>query len=298
MASVKITEILGSDSIAGSRNTLNSNFLILQNWINKYSSSFGIDLNNGILDISGQSTGSISAKLGKFNQISFPSSGLVTASISSAGVGTFTSLASTNLTASGTVTLNGSVSLGGLFTIQSGATGNFNGQSNFNGKISLGPASSFIDNSTVYNIGLTSGSDFPDTDSGFPHGGGYSTTSSAPYSVTGTESIIYADLGSTGGFNLSVGNGSTVSAVPEGLVLTIINTNDAGGVINTGIQGSFYTGFNTNSSQGGFNGAGITAPSGYAYRSSLQLRWEPRVDQSSATQKGSWVVLSATNMSV
>jgi len=298
MASVNITEILGSDSISGSRNTLNSNFLILQNWINNYSNSFGIDLNNGILDISGESTGRVSAKIGRFNQISIPSSGVVTASISASGAGTFASLSTTNLTASGTVTMNGSISAGGIFTLQSGATGNFNGQVNINGKISLGPAASMISNSTVYNSGLTAGTDFPDTDAGFPHGGGYSTTVSLPYVVTGTENIIYADLGSTGGFNLSVGNGTSVSGVPKGLLLTIVNTNDAGGTINTGVQGTFYTGFNTNASQGGFNSLGITAPAGYAYRSSLQLRWEPRIDQGSATQKGSWIVLSATNMSV
>ena len=50
MATVNINEILGSDSISGSRVTINSNFLTLQNWINGYVNVFGIDTINGILD--------------------------------------------------------------------------------------------------------------------------------------------------------------------------------------------------------------------------------------------------------
>ena len=64
MATVNITEILGTDSISGSRVTINSNFLILQNWINGYITVFGIDTVNGILDLSGASTGKVQAKIG------------------------------------------------------------------------------------------------------------------------------------------------------------------------------------------------------------------------------------------
>ena len=36
MATVSTTSILGSDSISASRITINSNFLLLENWINGY----------------------------------------------------------------------------------------------------------------------------------------------------------------------------------------------------------------------------------------------------------------------
>ena len=51
MSTVSTTSILGSDSISGSRTTINSNFLLLQNWINAYATTFNIDSVNGILDL-------------------------------------------------------------------------------------------------------------------------------------------------------------------------------------------------------------------------------------------------------
>ena len=75
MATVSTTSILGSDSISASRLTINSNFLLLENWINGFVSTFGIDTNNGILNLSGATTGSIYAKTGYFDQIQFPSNG-------------------------------------------------------------------------------------------------------------------------------------------------------------------------------------------------------------------------------
>lgn len=296
---ITITEILGSDSISGSRGTLNSNFTILQNWINSYSANFGLDLNNGVIDLTSQSTGKISAKIGAFNSINLPASGASKITLNSAGTATFVSLNTATSTFSSTASFNGNLNSNSVFNLGIGATGNFNGQVNLNSRTTLGPSSSLVNTSTVYDTGLTAGSAFPDNDSiGFPHGGGYVTTPSLPYVVTGTKNIIYADLGSTGGFNISVGDGSTVSALPAGLTLTIVNTNGSGGTINTGVQGSFYTGFNTNSSQGGFATGGILASSGYAYRSSLTLMWEPRIDQSSGTEKGSWIVLNSTNLTI
>jgi len=297
MATVNTTEILGSDGVAGSRNRINSNFNILGNWINNYNDAFSIDTNNGILDITKATTGKLAAKIGAFNTLSIPASGGEKASITEAGAAVFVSVTTQTLTASGAVALNGPVTASNLVTVSVGATASFNGQTNINGRLTFGPASSVANTSLVYNTGLTAGTSFPDTDSGtFPHGGGYGTTSTTPYEVTGTENIIYADLGSTGGFMISVGDGATVSALSAGLELTIINTNDAGGTIATGIQGSFYTGFNETANQGGFST--ITVSSGNAYRSSIKLLWEPRIDQDSASAKGSWVVLSSTNMTI
>ena len=81
MATVNTTSILGSDSISASRTTINSNFLLLENWINGYVSTFGIDTINGILNLSQATTGSVYAKTGYFDQIQVPANGTFTARI-------------------------------------------------------------------------------------------------------------------------------------------------------------------------------------------------------------------------
>jgi len=297
MATVNITEVKGSDGISGSRNRVNSNFNILGNWINGYADVFGIDTNNGILDLTETTTGKVSAKSGLFNNLTFPASGTATATINSSGAGAFVALSTQVLTTSGQVNLNGPVSMSNSISFSTGSTTSFGGEAIINGQMTLGPAGSIVNNSLVINSGLTAGSDFPDSDNAsFPHGGGYVTTPVTPYEITGQENVIYADCGSTGGFMISVGDGSTVSALPAGFELTLINTNDAGGTIVTGLTGGVYTGFNTNGSQGGWDAAGLTIASGFAYRSSMKLLWEPRIDQASVTQKGSWVILSAYNI--
>jgi hypothetical protein len=97
---------------------------------------------------------------------------------------------------------------------------------------------------------------------------------------------------------MSVGTtGATAANLPAGLRITIINTDASAGSIETGIQGSAYTGFNTSSSYGAFPSTGITVDAGKPYQSSIQLQWEPRIGQGTGSQEGSWVVLSATNMS-
>ena len=100
MATVNINEILGSDSISGSRVTINSNFLTLQNWINGYVNVFGIDTINGILDLSAASTGKVQAKIGRFDSLSLPSVGSALASVSSAGAAAFVDVQTTTFTAS------------------------------------------------------------------------------------------------------------------------------------------------------------------------------------------------------
>jgi len=292
MATVSTTSILGSDSISASRTTINSNFLLLENWINQYNTVFGIDYTNGILDLSAASTGRISAKTGKFDQIIVPSGGTALAQILSTGSASFVSVATTTLTASGASTLSG------IFTANNTST--FNSATNLFGSTSLNSAFTilssghFVGQNTIYATGATAGTAFPVSTSG---GGGRATTAAIPYQITGLEDVIYAQCGS--GFYLSVGTtGATASNLTAGTRITVINTGGTGGFIATGIQnsGAYYTGFNTLASYGNFPSAGITCDNLKPYQSALQLQWEPRVGQGTGTQEGSWVVLGSSNM--
>lgn len=301
MATVNITEMLGSDSISGSRTTINSNFLILQNWINGYVSVFGVDTVNGILDLTGASTGKVQAKIGSFDAVQVPSSGVPNASINNAGVAGFVSVQTTTLTASGTVTLNGVVTFGtnSIFTV--GGTSSFNGSLSANSAFLLGPLGHVVSTNTTNATGLTAGSAFPSNAAG---GGGVYSSVNSPYAITGLEDVIYAECGPTG-FYMKVVDGTspvggTLPNIPQGTRITIVNTSASSGYIHTGVTGtsSYYTGFNTSSNYGGYASGGITVAASKAYRSSITLQWEPRVGQGQATQNGSWVVLSATNMTV
>ena len=180
MATVSTTSILGSDSISASRTTINSNFLLLENWINQYNNVFGIDSTNGILDLSAASTGRISAKTGKFDQIIVPSGGTALAQILSTGSASFVSVATTTLTASGASTLSG------IFTANNTST--FNSTTNLFGSTSLDSAFTilssghFVGQNTIYATGATAGTAFPASTSG---GGGRATTAAIPYQITG-----------------------------------------------------------------------------------------------------------------
>ena len=304
MATVNITEILGTDSISGSRVTINSNFLILQNWINGYITVFGIDTVNGILDLSGASTGKVQAKIGAFDALSVPSTGAPTASVNNLGAASFVSLQSTDVTASGAVVLNGTITLGSSSIFVAGGTSSFNGGLSANGAFTLGAQGHIISSNTTYKTGLTAGSAFASNASGIG-GGGYVTSVNAPYAITGLEDIIYADCGPTG-FYMKVVDGTspvggTLPNIPQGTRVTIINTSAATGYIYTGVTGTssdYYTGFNTSANYGGYDSAGITVTASKAYRSSVTLQWETRVGQGQATQNGSWIVLSANNVTV
>lgn len=294
MATVNTTSILGSDSISGSRTTINSNFLLLQNWINNYYTVFGLDTVNGIIDLTGASTGRISAKTGKFDSIIVPSGGTALAQINSSGAGSFASLSTTALSASGIITFGPGSTL-----TQSGTstfTGNttLSGATTLNALTTLGPLGNFASQNSVGASGATAGTAFPDSATG--GGGGRGTSVSNPYFVTGLEDVIYAQCSS--GFYLSVGTtGATAANLPAGLRITIINTETSAGSILTGVQGSNYTGFNTVVGYGQFPSTGITVDANRPYQSSVQLQWEPRVGKGTGSQEGSWVVLSATNMS-
>jgi len=303
MATVSTTSILGSDSISASRITINSNFLILENWINGYVSTFGIDTNNGILNLSNATTGSIYAKTGYFNQIQVPASGSFTARILASGAGSFTDVSTTTFTSSGLTTINGTLVQTGISTF--GATASFNSPVNLNRSVVLGPINgvaggNIISQNTTYDPGATSGQPFPS--SATLGGGGYLTSIDSPYAVTGQEDVIYANCGPTG-FYMSVvgGSGGTAANLPAGFRLRIVNTSGSTGYIYTGIQGSsttYYTGFNTTTTYGNYATGGIVVNQNSQYQAAVHLQWEPRVAQGQTTQAGSWIVLSGTNVTI
>jgi hypothetical protein len=298
MATVTTTTILGSDSISASRITINSNFLILDNWINGYVSTFGIDTVNGILNLSSATTGSISAKTGYFDQIQVPSTGTFTARILASGAGSFSAVSTATFTSSGLTTIAGSLVQNGISAF--GATASFNTTVNLNGRTTTGTAGSVASSNTTYAAGATAGTAFPASNT--LGGGGYVTSIDAPYSITGLEDVIYANCGPTG-FYMSVvgGSGGTAANITPGYRIRIVNTSGTTGYIYTGVQGSsttYYTGFNTSASYGNYATGGIVVAPNSQYQSSLHLQWEPRIAQGQTTQAGSWVVLSGINVTV
>ena len=300
-STVNITEILGSDSISGSRVTINSNFLILQNWINGYVQVFGVDTTNGILDLTSASTGKVMAKIGRFDSLSLPATGTALTSFNSIGGASLVSVSSTNVTVSGALVANGSITLGSASTFIVGGVSSFNGSLSANGAFNLGVQGHTISQNTTVATGLTSGTAFPANTVG---GGGRLTSLNSPYSITGLEDVIYAECGPTGFYMQVVAGtspvGGTLPNIPQGTRVTIVNTTAATGYISTGLTGSttYYTGFNTDASYGGYSSLGITIPQNKSYRSSVTLQWEPRVGQGQATMNGSWVVIGSTNITV
>ena len=194
-STVNITEILGSDSISGSRVTINSNFLILQNWINGYVQVFGVDTTNGILDLTSASTGKVMAKIGRFDSLSLPATGTALTSFDSIGGASLVSVSSTNVTVSGALVANGSITLGSASTFIAGGISSFNGSLSANGAFNLGVQGHTISQNTTVATGLTSGTAFPANTVG---GGGRLTSLNSHYSITGLEDVIYAECGPTG----------------------------------------------------------------------------------------------------
>ncbi len=301
MATVNINEILGSDSISGSRITINSNFLTLQNWINGYVNVFGIDTINGILDLSAASTGRVQAKIGRFDTLSLPSTGTATASINSNGQSSFASVSTTTLTASGAVSATSNITFGTGSVFVAGGTSSFNGSLSANAAMYLGTQGHVISQNTTYSGGATSGSAFPANTSG---GGGRYSSVNSPYAITGLEDVIYAECGPTGFYMKVVDGvspvGGTLPSLPQGSRITVVNTSAATGYIATGVTGSsqYYTGFNTASLYGGFNTGGIVFKQNSSYRSSVTLQWEPRIGQGQSTQNGSWIVIGGVNVTL
>ena len=297
--SVQTQTILASDSVGATRLTINANFTLLTNEVNKIETNLGINPDTGDIDTTSASSGTIKGKIVSANQMSLPASGATSQIVmygtgTNAGNATFGgTVTTTNLIVSGISTFSGNIVINSGVSFTSGGSANFNGDTTVNGSLIIGTAGVEINKNTD----TSATGAFPSPSSS--NGGGYSTTSAAPYAMQFNENLIYADCGGTG-FYLKIvdGNGATASSLPQGYVLTIVNTSATGGKIVTGVTGSpqFYTGFNTNTA--GYSASGITIGNNKQYRSSIKLLWEPRIDQTQATQKGSWVVLEATNMTV
>jgi len=303
---ITITELLGSNSIAGDRLTLNANFLLIENEINDIENTFNLNTVTGSLDISTAISGQLKAQGGFFNSLTLPAAGSPTINFygtgASAGNGSLSGTLSTlNLAVSGTGTFN-VISATGPASF--GATGIFGGTLISMDEMQNGATGIFTEKNTKSASG--SGLPFLAITAG---GGGITGTFSTPYVLTGQESVIYAncayvsaagaDSANATGFFFQVAgaSGGTASVLPNGYKITIINTSPTGGKIGTGITGPsatgyYYTGFNTVNGQ--YNTAGITVPSGHPYRTSLNLLWEPRISQTASTQKGSWAVLSSS----
>jgi len=307
MASVTVTEILGSDSISGSRITINSNFLILQNWVNGFESTFGIDTSTGVLDLTGASTGRVSALTGRFNTVSTPASGTALSSINSSGGASFVSVSTQNIAVSGPSTFSGDIGISGNLTQSAGATASLAGSVSYTGRQTFGNYASEVHNNNWSKNSATLADGSPGLTAAFPvntsgvGGGGIVTGQDNPYVVTGTEDVIYANCGPTGFYMKVVdGNGATAASLPAGFRMTIVNTSANVGAIYVGTQGSsstYYTGFNNSASYGNYSAA-IALTASRPYKSSIMLQWEPRIASDQASQRGSWVVIGGVNVTV
>ena len=302
---ITIQEILGTDSIAGSRLTINSNFLLIENELNDFENTFNVNVVTGSMDVSQATSGQVKTKSFYSNQATFPSSGTSTINLygtgASAGNASFSgTVSSTQVSVSGTGSFNNINATGSAVF---GSTGQFDGNVTFNSAIISGPTGSHQEKNSAGASGPTNAFAVPASG-----GGGVVGTYSSPYSLNFTESVIYANCGynSTNGadsadpigffFNVVAGDGGAVApTTPQGFRVTIINTNSAAGKIATGvINGSavYYTGFNT--SFASYDPGGIAIGAGLPYRTSLTLQWENRINKTGASQKGSWVVVSST----
>jgi hypothetical protein len=304
--SVTITEILGTDSIAGSRLTINSNFLLLENAYNDLEDSFNINVLTGSLDLSTASSGQIKAKSILSNSMVLPSSGSPSVEIygagASAGYGVFgnTVASATGIFSNNLLAKNFSATGTALF----GGTATFSSTIESNGALQIGLDGIFINKSRKASVSATTA--FPLF--GSSPNAAVTGTYDNPYVFDLKQNVIYIDStkstvvsGTTRkGFYMKVSdlNGQSPSLIPAGFTITLIDVPSASapGTIHTGIQGSasYYTGFCTNSTHCGY-ASSIAIPAPKPYRTFITLMWEPRIAQISSTEKGSWVILSASS---
>lgn len=289
---ITITEILGTDSISGSRLTINSNFLILENAYNNLENVFNINVLTGSIDVSSANSGQIKAKSFIGNNITLPSSGTPLVQLSGTGP------SAGNISVSGTI--SGATASFSSFVSTNGmsVSGNssFSGTASFSkissdGNFTNGVSGTYVEANRRASVGSVTA--FPS-----PPSSGVTGTYSSPYILTLSERVIYAqcdyvDGGYTGFFMYaSTGSGASASSIPAGYTLTIINTGTSPGIIPTGVTGpspNYYTGFSTNDGQYSVSGIQLN---GGPYRNSVTLMWEPRIGQGAVAQQGSWVVLS------
>lgn len=132
--SIVITEILGTDPFSGSRVVINSNFQSLKTEVELLENNFGISVASGNLDVSAAIGGQIKGKIGAFNTIQLPATGvpnitltgstgvIVGTSITLSTAGTIPTLGTDNLTASslGQSIFNGNATFNALVKINDG----------------------------------------------------------------------------------------------------------------------------------------------------------------------------------
>ena len=298
---ITITEILGTDSISGSRLTINANFLLLENAYNDLENTFNINVLTGSLDVSSTTSGQIKAKSLLANSLVMPASGSPTIQIYGTGAsGGFIVASSTVAGATGifsNVLQANTLSASGSATF--GATATFNSVLNVEGRMSIGASGNFVNTNRKATVGSSTA--FPSAP-----GAGVTGTYSTPYQLTLTENVIYiqsdyvssapADAGFTTGFFFyaTTGAGATASDIPAGYTVTLVDTATSAGLIATGVTGPtpyYYTGFSTGDAS--YTDPTIQTP-GNQYKSTITIMWEPRIDQTGASQKGSWVVVNST----
>lgn len=305
--SVTITEILGTDSIAGSRLTINSNFLLLENAYNDLEDSFNINVLTGSLDVSTASSGQIKAKSMLSNSMVLPSSGSPTVELygagASAGYGVFgnTVASATGIFSNNLLAKNFSATGTALF----GGTATFSSTIESNGAFQIGVTGSFINKSRKASVSATTA--FPAFASS-PNAA-ITGTFSNPYVFTLQESVIYIDStkvdGGKTGFYMKVSdsNGSVASIIPAGFTVTLVDVasnTSITGQIATGVPSgaTYYTGFSQSSTHCGYTSPALSIVGPKPYRNSVTLMWEPRIGQSSPTEKGSWVVIAQTGITL
>jgi hypothetical protein len=298
---ITITEILGTDSISGSRLTINANFLLLENAYNDLENTFNINVLTGSLDVSSASSGQIKSKSLLTNSLAMPASGSPTIEIYGTGA-SGGSIVFTNTVAGATgifsnVLQVNNLSASGAATF--GATATFQSVLNVDGRMTIGASGNFVNTNRKATVGSTTA--FPSAP-----GAGVTGTYSSPYQLNLTENVIYiqsdfvsgatADVANSTGFFFyaATGNGATASDIPAGYTVTLVDAATTAGIISTGVTGPspyYYTGFSTG--DGSYSDPIIQTP-GNQYKSSITLMWEPRIDQGAATQKGSWVIVNST----
>lgn len=298
---ITIQEILGTDSISGSRLTINSNFLILENAYNNLEDVFNINVLTGSMDISNASSGQIKAKSLLSNSLIMPSSGSPQVQIygsgASAGYGIFSNTVASATGTFGNILQTNNFSATGPATF--GATGTFNGPIVSNGSFRIGASGNFINENRKSSVGPTTA--FPAAPSSAVVG-----SYSNPYVPTLTENVVYIDSsfvdGANTGFFMKVGaTGGSLPDIPAGFTITLIDTATSGvGKIACGITGAsnYYTGFSSSLSRGlGISEISVVNDGSIqrAYKASITLMWEPRLGSDQPTQKGSWVIVNATS---
>lgn len=298
---ITITEILGTDSISGSRLTINANFLLLENAYNDLENTFNINVLTGSLDVSSATSGQIKAKSLLANSLVMPASGAPTIQIYGTGAsGGFIVASSTVAGATGifsNVLQANTLSASGTATF--GATATFNSVLNVEGRMTIGASGNFVNTNRKATVGASTA--FPPAP-----GAGVTGTYSTPYQLTLTENVIYiqsdynsvapGDATAPNGFFFyaTTGAGATASDIPAGYTVTLVDTATSAGLIATGVTGPgtyYYTGFSTGA--GDYTDPSITTTPN-PYKTSLTIMWEPRIDQSASSQKGSWVVINST----